>query len=116
MLVVYNTCTDFIRTIPSLCLKDTVGEDLDDGQEDHGYDDACHVCMARPMGTDMEEYSHRVEKDLARQRVQAMDPDARAAALDYAKVIHGLAIDQEIDYRDNFLLDPEVYADDIFIN
>jgi len=49
MMVVYNTCEHFIRTIPSLCVDERDPEDIDTLQEDHVYDEAAHVCMARPM-------------------------------------------------------------------
>jgi hypothetical protein len=49
MLLVYSTCKHFIRTIPALCLDDANPEDIDTDQEDHIYDEACHVCMARPI-------------------------------------------------------------------
>lgn len=54
MLVVYDTCQQFIRTIPSLCVDELTGEDLENGQEDHVYDESCHVVMGRPMGADLE--------------------------------------------------------------
>jgi hypothetical protein len=116
MLVVYENCVDFIRTIPALCLEDMTGEDLDKKQEDHIYDEACHICMARPIGGDIHEYEREAKKAETRKKVQAMDPDSRMAAMDFAKVIHQLAEEQEVEYEDNFLLDPEVYADDIFLN
>jgi len=48
MMRVYPTCTEFIRTIPALCMDDSI-EDVDTDQEDHPYDEACHIVMARPM-------------------------------------------------------------------
>ena len=57
MLMVYPNCKNFIRTIPSLAMGDTDGgnvEDLDSGQEDHVYDEACHICMARPVSMSFE--------------------------------------------------------------
>lgn len=50
MMQVYSTCKDFIRTIPSLCMDEINPEDIDTDQEDHIYDEACHICMARPIG------------------------------------------------------------------
>lgn len=49
MLQVFSTCKDFIRTVPSLCMDESVPEDIDTDQEDHIYDEACHIVMARPM-------------------------------------------------------------------
>lgn len=49
MLRVYDTCREFIRTIPSLQFDAKNVEDVDTTGEDHQYDEACHICMARPM-------------------------------------------------------------------
>jgi len=49
MLQVFNTCKAFIRTIPALCMDELKPEDVDTDQEDHVYDEACHICMARPL-------------------------------------------------------------------
>jgi hypothetical protein len=49
MLVACKTCKHFIRTIPTLALDTNNMEDIDTDQEDHVYDEACHVVMARPM-------------------------------------------------------------------
>lgn len=49
MLQVYSNCKHFIRTIPALCMDDLNPEDIDTDQEDHVYDESCHVLMARPM-------------------------------------------------------------------
>jgi len=49
MLMVYDTCRQFIRTIPSLCQDEKNPEDIDTDQEDHCYDESCHICMARPI-------------------------------------------------------------------
>jgi hypothetical protein len=49
MMQIYDTCTEFLRTIPSLVVDSTNPEDIDTNGEDHIYDEACHICMARPM-------------------------------------------------------------------
>lgn len=49
MMRVYPNCSEFIRTIPALCM-DEGEEDVDTDQEDHVYDESCHIVMARPMG------------------------------------------------------------------
>jgi len=118
MMVAYNTCTNFIRTIPSLCLDDLIGEDLEDGQEDHIYDEACHICMARPLGTDILEYEQRIRKIEVQKKLKTMDPDARIAAQEYSMVLHRLAEEQEVEYDDDFLVDPDLtedHADDTFL-
>jgi len=55
MLVAYDTCKDFIRIIPSLCTDELTHEYLEPGQELHPFDEACHVCMARPMAMEIPE-------------------------------------------------------------
>lgn len=50
MLLVTESCSQFIRTIPSLVMDDHDAEDIDSDGEDHIYDEACHICMARPIG------------------------------------------------------------------
>ena len=48
MLVVFDTCRDFIRTVPILQHDDTRPEDLDTEAEDHAADEARYACMSRP--------------------------------------------------------------------
>lgn len=45
MLYVFNTCKDFIRTIPNLVYSETKVEDIDTDTEDHIYDETRYVCM-----------------------------------------------------------------------
>jgi hypothetical protein len=49
MLVVFNTCKDFIRTIPVLQHDRDKPEDLDTEGEDHVADEARYACMSRPF-------------------------------------------------------------------
>lgn len=49
MLVVYDHCEHFIRTIPPLQFSGKDPEDIDTAMEDHVYDETCHILMARPM-------------------------------------------------------------------
>lgn len=48
MLVVYDTCAQFIRTIPCLVTDPNNIEDIIHEGESHVFDDSCHICMARP--------------------------------------------------------------------
>jgi hypothetical protein len=53
MMQIYNTCEHFFRTITTLVMDENNIEDIDDkGAEDHIYDEACHICMARPLALD----------------------------------------------------------------
>lgn len=49
MFYVFNTCTEFIRTIPMLMYDDTKVEDIDTDMEDHIYDEWRYVCMENPI-------------------------------------------------------------------
>jgi len=49
MLMVAKTCNQFNRTIPNLNMDKHNVEDVDTKGEDHIYDEACHICMARPL-------------------------------------------------------------------
>lgn len=49
MMQIYSTCEQFIRTIPDLVVDPNNIEDIDTKGEDHIYDEACHICMARPI-------------------------------------------------------------------
>ncbi len=49
MLYVFNTCKDFIRTIPSLSYDDKKVEDIDTDGEDHIYDETRYFLMSRPI-------------------------------------------------------------------
>lgn len=49
MFYVFETCKNFIRTIPALIYSETQVEDVDTKMEDHIYDEWRYVCMARPI-------------------------------------------------------------------
>lgn len=49
MFYVFNTCKNFIRTIPALIYSETDVEDVNTKMEDHIYDEWRYVCMCRPI-------------------------------------------------------------------
>lgn len=49
MLYVFDTCTHFIRTIPSLVYDERKVEDINTQQEDHIYDECRYVLMEHPI-------------------------------------------------------------------
>ncbi|MCH5325524.1 MAG: terminase family protein, partial [Eubacterium sp.] len=49
MFYCFNTCKEFIRTIPSLVYDDNRVEDIDTTQEDHIYDECRYVLMEHPI-------------------------------------------------------------------
>lgn len=48
MMFVFQTCTDFIRTVPALQHDAVKPEDLDTDGEDHAADEGRYACMSRP--------------------------------------------------------------------
>jgi hypothetical protein len=56
MLMVSDGCEQFNRTIPNLKMDDRNVEDVDSHGEDHIYDEACQICMARPLRLDNREW------------------------------------------------------------
>lgn len=77
MLQVYNTCKEFIRTIPYMAMDKNNIEDVDTTGEDHCYDEACHICMARPIAMEIP----KTLRNVAEIRIDMMeqvnrDPDA----------------------------------------
>lgn len=49
MMYVFNTCKEFIRTMPALVYDETDVEDIDTKQEDHDYDACRYFCMENPL-------------------------------------------------------------------
>ncbi len=49
MLFVFDTCRDFIRTVPCLPHDPARAEDLDTAAEDHVADEARYACLSRPL-------------------------------------------------------------------
>jgi len=49
MLIVYDSCTHFLRTVPSLQLDTNNIEDVNSDMEDHCYDEARYFLMSRPL-------------------------------------------------------------------
>lgn len=87
MMVVYNTCRQFIRIIPDLCVDDLTGEYLEPLQELHPFDESCHICMARPMGFHIPEIT---EVERLRQKAKEMkeiDNASFAASMEWAETV-----------------------------
>jgi hypothetical protein len=77
MMVIYKNCSEFIRTVPSLVTDKNDIEDVDTKGEDHIYDEACHICMARPMALRVPDK----QKSLAATRIEMIE---RRSYDDYA--------------------------------
>ena len=54
MMYIFSTCTDFIRTVPSLQHDKSRPEDLDTTAEDHAADEARYGLMSRPYAPHVE--------------------------------------------------------------
>ena len=83
MLYVFETCRDFIRTVPVLQHDPDKPEDVDTDAEDHVADEARYGCMSRP-------YIPRkpdAEPDHARGPVYVAGPNGVAANIDLMKYL-----------------------------
>ena len=49
-LRIFGTCTNLVRTLPTLPLSKTQSEDVDTKAEDHAYDALRYLCMTRQTG------------------------------------------------------------------
>ena len=62
-MYVFNTCRDFIRTIPLLCYDEHKVEDLDTSMEDHAADEWRYFLMTRPIVPEVPEKETRLLLD-----------------------------------------------------
>lgn len=96
MMVIYETCTHFRRIIPTLSMSDTAYEQLEDGQEDHCYDDSCLACMSRPIGlTDPELEKMRAEEK--RKNRPPIDNISQMATDEYREIVERATNGDNID-------------------
>jgi hypothetical protein len=91
MLLVYNTCKDFIRTIPALTCDEHNVEDVDTKLEDHCYDEAALLCMSRPLSLDLVALAaeHALAERVAKEK--ALTSAERAAWQEKREIEQGLA-------------------------
>ena len=113
MLVVYSSCSEFIRTIPSIALDEDNIEVIEDGQEDHCYDESCHICMARPMSGDLDSFQRVQEVSAKVKEINKLDTASMAAARELfmirRQIVDNMEIDPEV-LRKDLSLDPEAYG------
>ncbi len=74
MLFVFETCKDFIRTVPILQHDPDKAEDLNTEQEDHAADEARYACVSRPY------IPRTVEPPKKGALTYAVQPDGRIVA------------------------------------
>jgi len=79
MILVYDTCQDFIRTIPTLQSDPNNVEDVDTDGEDHCYDEAALLCMARPMHMDLQLIKQEIAAKKKRAKRKQLPKAAQAA-------------------------------------
>lgn len=75
LLYVFDTCRDFIRTVPVLQHDPMRPEDLDTDGEDHAADECRYACMARQLAKATPKPSTN-PTDLGRWRRQTQEPNA----------------------------------------
>tara|TARA_R110002020_G_scaffold298104_1_gene513846 strand:+ start:22 stop:1662 length:1641 start_codon:yes stop_codon:yes gene_type:complete len=60
-LRIASTCTNLIRTLPTLPLSKTNSEDVDTKAEDHAYDALRYMVMMRRLNYNLESFSRRIK-------------------------------------------------------
>ncbi len=73
MMYIFETCKQFIRTIPLLCFSQTHVEDLDTTMEDHIADETRYMCMRNPINP--RETARRIYSDFDPLDMQPKDDD-----------------------------------------
>lgn len=68
MFYVFNTCVNFIRTLPTLVYSTTDVEDVDTECEDHIYDECRYILMERPISPRKREERYIPQADPLNQR------------------------------------------------
>jgi len=94
MMQVYSTCKAFIRTVPALCMDELKPEDIDTDQEDHVYDETCHIMMARPINAKppkpiSSEYDRRIARLLKPAGAGSYEGYAGRVSEEAIGVLHG---------------------------
>ena len=101
MMMVYETCKEFLRTVPMLLYSEKNPEDIDTRGEDHCYDAACHICMARPLepsiSPDKMSPMHRRLEEMERVDLEHLEAYYVARKLDESNNFYGMR-DVPLDY------------------
>ncbi len=92
MMMIFDTCKQFIRTIPLLQQDEHNCEDVDTKMEDHIYDEASHIAMARPLNLQVPP----AKKDPYERRIDALKNRSGGNFEDYAAIDHLKTIDDII--------------------
>ena len=62
-LKIFSTCTNLIRTLPTIPLSKTNSEDVDTKSDDHAYDALRYMCMTRPTGLPQNSIFNQIKRD-----------------------------------------------------
>lgn len=118
MIQVYDTCLQFIRTIPLLQADLHNPEDIDTALEDHCYDEACLIMMARPITPQIQlqtipEHQKRIErleKGNQDDPLSILERDARREQEHYLQALMPGRVEEipEGEYFDDSMLIPTV--------
>ncbi|MBQ1935476.1 MAG: hypothetical protein II351_01330, partial [Clostridia bacterium] len=73
MLYVFETCRDFIRTLPALIYDKHRPEDIDTNGEDHDYDACRYFLMANPIASKRPKPCGHFETDPLDRKVWVID-------------------------------------------
>jgi len=90
MMLIYPNCKHFLRTIPDLVVDELTGEYIEDGQEDHVFDEACHICMDRPYGVTDDEYELEQRRKMDKERLNKLDNPSKQATLEYRDILDAI--------------------------
>lgn len=63
MLYIFNTCKNFIRTVPNLVYDERDVEDVNTEGEDHIYDELRYVCMENPIAPPIKKEAKKILYD-----------------------------------------------------
>ena len=70
-LRIFGTCTNLVRTLPTLPLSKTQSEDVDTKAEDHAYDALRYLCMTRQTGYATSSMFHSIKQQESYQPVNS---------------------------------------------
>lgn len=95
MIQVYDTCRDFVRTIPALTHDANNVEDVDTKLEDHAYDEAALMFMARPLSLDAGAVEAEAIKKAREEKEKDLEQASQAAWKEKRALEHDLKGEDE---------------------
>lgn len=105
MLMVYPSCSQFIRTIPDIPVDKNDPEAIDDKSEEHCYDSAALLCMARPIAL-------QTPKPSLTQAQKHIEKQQNKGKGGYEEVlIQEAVIQEEFLYREHRRMEGRIYGD-----